>query len=161
MPYYPFGPIYTFGLFNNNIILNNIEKQNTIQYDNIKTEKSKDIYQETNSMSHLSTTSEGEPAISVNYNNYYIYQSFPEKGTINKKNKNENKNKKRDLCESITIGIKDISDCINSNKTNIISFDCYYFCEINMNEEEEYFFIDKIKNVINDYKNNNKNIKDK
>ena len=109
-------------------------------------------------MSHLSTTSEGEPDINVNYNNYYIYQnSFPGKA-INKKDKNENKNKKRDLCESIKIGIKDISDCINSNKTNILSFDCYYFCEININEEEEFFFIDKIKNVINDYK---KDIKDK
>ena len=101
-------------------------------------------------MSHLSTTSEGEPPINYNYNNYYFYQTFPENGTINKNNKKENK--KRDLCESIKIGIKDISDCINSNKTNIISFDCYYFCDIKMNEEEEFFIEDTIKNVINNVK---------
>ena len=34
----------------------------------MKKENSIDLYQESNSMSHLSTTSEGEQAINTNYN---------------------------------------------------------------------------------------------
>ena len=112
-------------------------------------ENSKDIHQENNSMSHLSTTSEGEPGININYNNYFFCQTFP-KDTIIKKNKKENK--KRDLYETITIGIKDISDCINSNNINIKSFECYYFCDINMNEEEDFIFVNKIKDIIKNEK---------
>jgi len=115
-------------------------------------------------MSHLSTTSEGEQAINSTYNNYYLYQSFPENeaaaiNNINKykdENKNININKKRDILESIIIGIKDISDCINSNKTNIITFDCYYFGDINLNEEEKICFDNNIKKAFNDFKKNKK-----
>ena len=117
-------------------------------------------------MSHLSTTSEGEQVINANYNNYYICRSFPENENINKnnkyeiENKNININKKRNIYESLIIGIKDISDCINSNKTNMISFDCYYFCNINMNEEEKIFIDNNKKKIIDDYKKNIKDIKD-
>ena len=115
-------------------------------------------------MSHLSTTSEGEQAINSTYNNYYLYQSFPENeaatiNNINKykdENKNININKKRDILESIIIGIKDISDCINSNKTNIITFDCYYFGDIYLNEEEKICFDNNIKKAFNDFKKNKK-----
>ena len=79
----------------------NIEKEekNNNKYgnENNKIENSIDFYHESNSMSHLSTTSEGEQGINSNYNNYIFYQSFSE--DKNKKNKNNYKNE--NLYESI------------------------------------------------------------
>ena len=103
-------------------------------------------------MSHLSTTSEGDQGINNNYNNYFFYQSNQERIKNNKKNKN------KDLYESIKIGIKDISNCFNSyeNESNVISFACYYFCDIHMNEEKEFFLGVKIQQLVDDYEKNNK-----
>ncbi len=99
-------------------------------------------------MSHLSTTSEGDQG--NNYNNIYFYQYNEEKMKNNKKNKN------KDLYESIKTGIKDISDCFNSNQNenNVISFACYYYCDIHMNNENEFFLGVKIQQLIDDYKKN-------
>ena len=66
----------------NNIIPNNkynnnyINQKNRKKYnDSFKNKNSLDLYQESNSMSHLSTTSEGDQAINNNFNNYYFLQS--------------------------------------------------------------------------------------
>ena len=116
----------------------------------MKKENSIDLYQESNSMSHLSTTSKGEQAINTNYNSYFFYESFTEEKKINK-NKYNNKNGK--LYESIKKGINEISDLYNNNKNNVISISCYYFCNINMDEKENQCFEDKIQKFINNYKN--------
>lgn len=117
---------------------------NKNNYDIIKKEKenSSDIYPESNSLSHLSTTSEGE-------NNYYFYSSKLEEKKIDKINKNKN------IYESITKGIKDISDnFIPYNIPNIISFACYYYCDVQMDEQTEFFLGAKIQNLENDCKKN-------
>ena len=66
----------------NNIIPNNkynnnyINQKNRKKYnDSFKNKNSLDLYHESNSMSHLSTTSEGDQAINNNFNNYYFLQS--------------------------------------------------------------------------------------
>lgn len=93
-------------------------------------------------MSHLSTTSDGE-------NNFYFYQPHSEEKKICKKNKNKN------LHESIKKGIKDITDNFNSNNLdNVMSLACYYYCDINMNEQQEFFLGTKIQNLVNGYKKN-------
>ena len=125
---------------------------NTQKNDNFAAE---DLYQETNSNSHLSTTSEGEQGINANYNNYFIYQSFNEDEKINKKNKIDNDKNNKNIYELIKKGIKDISDSINSNKINPVSFACYYFCNINLNEEDEFFITSRIEEMID----NNQKIK--
>ena len=149
-PFYSLGPIYSINPFNNDLVLN--VKKNYSFYDsnknnindNIKKEKKNyyDINPETNSLSHLSTTSDGE-------NNYYFYQSHSEEKKIGKKIKNKH------LYESIKKGIKDITDNFNSNNLdNAISFACYYYCDINMDEQEELLLGTKIKNLVDDYKKN-------
>ena len=152
-PFCPLGSIYNMSGIQNNIISNNKEKnqKNKKKYsDSFKNENSLDLYQESNSMSHLSTTSEGDQGINNNFNNFYFFQSNQESKKANKNNKNKN------LHESIIMGIKDISDCFNSNKneSNVISFSCYYFCDIHMNNEKEFFLDVKIKQLIDDYKKN-------
>ena len=124
------------------MIFTDINNKNN--YDIIKKEKenSSDIYPESNSLSHLSTTSEGET-------NYYFYSSKLEEKKIDKLNKNKN------IYESITKGIKDIWDnFIPNNIPNIISFACYYYCDIHMDEQIEFFLGAKIKNLENDCKKN-------
>lgn len=111
----------------------------------MKKENSFDLYQESNSMSHLSTTSEGEQGINSNYNNYLFYKTFPQEKII-KKHKVNNKNE--NLYESIKKGIKEISDLYNNNKNNIISISCYYFCNINMEEEDKSYLEKKIQQFI-------------
>ena len=158
-PFYPLNPIYPLIDFDSNIKINNnsiqcnkynnyVHPKNTKKYsDSIKTDTSLDKYQETNSMSYLSTTSEGDQGINNNINNlYFLYPSKPEEKKTNKK-KDEN------IYESITNGIRDISNCFNSNKneSNVISFACYYFCDINMNEEKEFFLCVKMKKMIDEY----------
>ena len=100
-------------------------------------------------MSHLSTTSEGEQCIN---NNLYLLQS-------NQNNK-RGYNKKLNLNESIQMGIQDISDCFNSykNESNVISFACYYYCDIYLDKEKEFFLGVRIQQLIDDYQKN-KNFK--
>ena len=116
-----------------------------------------DLYQETNSMSHLSTASEGEQGINSNYNNYYFYKFFSEEQKTNKKKDiNKNENKKENIYESIKKGIKDISDLLNTNKNYAVSLSCYYYCDINMDEEDELYLKSKIQQCINNYTQNSK-----
>ena len=130
----------------------NIEKEekNNNKYgnENNKIENSIDFYHESNSMSHLSTTSEGEQGINSNYNNYIFYQSFSE--DKNKKNKNNYKNE--NLYESIKKGINDISYFYNHNKNNEILLSCYYFCDVKIDDEAKYYLTNKIQQFINNYK---------
>lgn len=99
-------------------------------------------------MSHLSTTSEGEQGINTNFNNYFFYHSFPENKKIMKKDSNKNEK----FYDSIKKGIKDISDCLNYNKNNNMSLACYYFCDININKEDESFLAVKIQKLIDNNK---------
>lgn len=144
-PYFPYGAIYPIAPLNSNIISKGKEEQNKKNfYEIFKKENSVDLYQESNSMSHLSTTSEGEQGISTNFNNYFFYQSFPE----NKKKFKKDNNKNEKFYESIKKGINDISDYLNYNKNNNISLACYYYCRININEEDEYCLRVKIQQII-------------
>ena len=106
-------------------------------------------------MSHLSTASEGEQGINSNHNNYYFYKSFSEEQKINKKN-NIDKNNNENIYDSLKKGIKDIYDCQNSNKNYIISLSCYYYCDINMDEEDEIYLNNKIQQFVNNYKKKSK-----
>ena len=154
--FFPFNSFYSFDNYDYNLLLNDnlkpnynyMSSQNSLNCnDNFKTDNSIDKYQESNSMSYLSTTSEGEQGI--NNNNKFFYHTIPEEKKLNKKCKNKNEN----LSESIAYGIKEISDYFNSNKneSNVISFACYYFCDINMNEEEEFFLGVNIRKIIKEY----------
>ena len=103
-------------------------------------------------MSRLSTASEGEQGINSNYNNYYFYKSFSEEQKTNKKKDiNKNENKKENIYESIKKGIKDISDLLNTNKNYAVSLSCYYYCDINMDEEDELYLKSKIQQCVNSY----------
>ena len=127
------------------------EKNNNNKYnnENNKTENSIiDFYHESNSISHFSTTSEGEQGINSNYNNYKFYQSFSE--DKNKKNKNNHKNE--NLHESIKKGIIDISYFYNHNKNNEILLSTYYFCDIKIDDEDKCCLMNKIQQFIDNYK---------
>ena len=103
-------------------------------------------------MSHLSTASEGEQGINSNYNNFYLYKSFSEEQKINKRiNINKKESKNINLNDSIKKGIKDISDLLNSNKNYAISLSCFYFCDINIDEEDELYLNNKIQQFVNDH----------
>ena len=133
------------------------KKKNNKDNINIKPEKNVDLYQETNSMSHLSTASEGEQGINSNYNNYFFYKSFSEEQkTIKKNDVNKNKNKKENIYDSMKKGVKDISDLLNNNKNYAVSLSCYYYCDINMDEEDESYLKSKIQQYVNNYKKNSK-----
>ena len=111
-----------------------INKKNKKYNDN-----SKDFYQE--SISHLSTTSGGDynNYNKVNNDNYYFCKNFT---VENQNNKNQN------LFESIKKGIKDIQNYFNSNHNNSISLACYYYCNINMNEQQKNDLEKKIQKFI-------------
>ena len=155
-PYFPYGAIFPISIYNSNSnIYNGMEEQNKnkCNKDNIKLEKNIDLYQETNSMSHLSTASEGEQGINSNYNNYYFYKSFSEEQKTNKKiNLNKNENENKNIYDSIKNGIMDISNYLNSNKNNAISLSCFYHCDFNMDEEDKLYLNNKIQNFVNDSK---------
>ena len=107
----------------NNCIINKKNKKNNKKNkknNNKYNDNSKDLYQE--SISYLSTTSGGD------YNNYNKVKNFIEE---KQNNKNEN------LLESIKKGIKDIQNYFDSNKNNSISLACYYYCNININEQQK------------------------
>jgi len=87
----------------------------------------KEKYPESNSMSHLSTSSEGEL------------------NKIHKKDIDDNDNMEKDIIK----GIKDITNIyINKSKNNSISLACLYFCDINLDEEKNHIYDKKIKDSI-------------
>ena len=82
------------------------------------------------SISHLSTTSEGD------YNNYN--KSNYEKYYFSKDTKEENQNNQnKNLFELIQKAIKDIEDYFNSNPNKPISLACSYYCNINIKEQQK------------------------
>ena len=102
-PYFPYGAIYPITLNNSNSSDDEKEEKYSCNNENIKTVNYIDFHQESNSLSHLSTTSEGEQGINTNYNNYFFLQSI----SGNKKNKTT-KNKKS-LNDLIKKGFNEIS----------------------------------------------------
>ena len=134
---------YNKGIFSNNIRKNFIvnRKQNRNKFNiNINNKRTKDnrkkdsnsfeLNQE--STSHLSTASEGgEYYINNNNNPSSSQQDLLGKVEINSKN-----DEKTEI-ESIKKAFKDIGNYFNSNQCNYIPFACYYYCDINMNEQRK------------------------
>ena len=132
----------------NHIIIKNKETENKNRInengDDIKKEKSIELYQESNSMSHLSTTSEGDQIIN---NNLLIYQTNPSNNTKCKNKKNYT------FKESIKKGIRDLNKLVKLNKENIIPCTCLYYCDIDLTKEEnKFFFGTKIQKLIEEFK---------
>ena len=116
---------------NNNKNFNKFDKKTE---NNLKKDISYELYQE--SSSHLSTTSEGgEHSPNNNQNNQSPQKDLS--GKEKTKEKNIKKDEKNEI-ELIKKAFKDISDFFNSNQSNLIPLSCYYYCNINMNEQREY-----------------------
>ena len=121
----------------------------------------KEKNQESNSVSQLSTTSDGEHNMinnntNSNYNNIYNYNS------IMPINKDEKKDEKLNLRESIKKGIKDISNFYNSNNSDScpLSLASYYHCNLALSANEEFYLNLKLNEFIKDSKERIKNMKD-
>ena len=115
----------------------------------------KEKYQESNSVSQISTASEGEHNI-INNNNIYNYNS------IMPINKGEKKEEKINLKESIKKGIENINQFYNSNRAETcpLSLACYYHCNIALNANEEFYLNMKLNEFIKERKENMKKIKE-
>ena len=120
----------------------------------------KEKNQESNSVSQLSTTSDGEHNMinnntNSNYNNIYNYNS------IMPISKDEKKDEKLNLRESIKKGIKDISNFYNSNNSEgcPLSLASYYHCNLTLSANEEFYLNMKLNEFIKDSKERIKNIK--
>ena len=111
----------------------------------------KDKYQENNSFSQKSTTSDGEYNLNNNLNN-------------SSKAKNINKNKEKNLNMEVCIkqGIKTISDIYNSNLSEKchLTLACYYHCNLILSTNDEYYLNLKLKDISNNYKMMSKKKKD-
>ena len=116
----------------------------------------KEKYQENNSFSQISTTSDGEHNIFNNTNNNKSI--IP----INKDEKKEKKEKKLSLEDSIKKGIKDISNFYNSNipETCPLSLACYYHCNLNLSANEEFYLNLKLDEFIKESKERMKGMKE-
>ncbi len=119
----------------------------------------KEKNQESNSVSQLSTTSDGEHNMinnntNSNYNNIYNYNS------IMPINKDEKKDEKLNLRESIKKGIKDISNFYNSNNSDScpLSLASYYHCNLTLSANEEFYLNLKLNEFIKDSKKRIKNM---
>lgn len=119
----------------------------------------KEKNQESNSVSQLSTTSDGEHNIinnNTNGNNYiYNYNS------IMPINKDEKKDEKLNLRESIKKGIKDIYNFYNSNNSEgcPLSLASYYHCNLALSANEEFYLNMKLNEFIKDSKERIKGMK--
>ncbi len=157
-PYlYLLMPFYSSREIDNNILLNNMQMQmnynNFIQYNNILYSNnnnideciSNDKYQESNSSSHLSTTSDGDqPTVSGNFNS--------------KINNNESPRNNRDiknLDESIKSGIKAIEDYYNSIESigDVANLACFFYCDIEPNMDNNFFIKMEVQKLADNYKN--------
>ena len=100
------------------------------------------------SISHLSTASEGgEYYINNNNNNPSSFQQdLLGKVEINSKN-----DEKTEI-ESIKKAFKNIGNYFNSNQCNYITFACYYYCDINMNEQRKKNLYAQIQQLAKTYK---------
>ena len=138
-------PFFTTNEIEDNIINMQIQYNNMIQnncsiYNNnkiFKNDNSLDNYQESNSNSHLSTTSEGEG------NNNNISE------------KDENKS----LDERIKKGIKDIKDYFNSVESlgDVANLACYYHCNFETSEDENIYVNMEVKKLAESYEKDLKN----
>ena len=104
----------------------------------------KDKYQENNSSSQKSTTSEGE----YNINNNNLNNSSKTKNSVTNKEKNLN------VEECIKQGIQNISDVYNSNPLEQchLTLACHYHCNLILTENDEYYLNLKLKDISNNYK---------
>ena len=105
----------------------------------------KEKNQESNSVSQLSTTSDGElNIINNNTNNIFNYNSMMPT------NKEEKKEEKLNLRESIKKGIKDISNFYNSNNSEAcpLSLASYYHCNLTLSANEEFYLNLKMNEFI-------------
>ena len=109
----------------------------------------KEIYQESNSVSQLSTTSDGDYNIINNNNNSNL---------VNNKTSKKEKNFKN-LEESIKKGIEDISNIFNSSQFEPcpLTLACYYHCDLTLSANEEYYYNLKINDIVNNFKMKKKN----
>ena len=118
----------------------------------------KEKNQESNSVSQLSTTSDGELNIinNNNTNNIFNYNSMMPT------NKEEKKEEKLNLRESIKKGIKDISNFYNSNNSEAcpLSLASYYHCNLTLSANEEFYLNMKMNEFIKDSKERIKNMKE-
>jgi len=136
--YYPLKNINNNIIFNNNIIHRRNKKAKNNFILNKKNNKFNVNFKVDNqeSISHLSTTSEGD------YNNYSEAKYFSK--DFNGENQN---NKNKNLFESIQKAIKDIEDYYNSNPNKPISLACYYYCNINIKEQQKNNLENQIKKI--------------
>lgn len=117
-------------LINNNYNNINLGQKFMTNNSNISAEK----FHESNSNSHLSTTSDGDQTISK-FNSY-------------------NKYEKLNILDSIKKGLKILYDKINSEDydTSNISLACYYFCNIEVKPEDKFILDNKLRKMV-DYMN--------
>jgi hypothetical protein len=126
----------------------NLKKNNRKINDNYKKDSNSfELNQE--STSHLSTASEGgEYYINNNNNNNPSSSQQNLLGKVEINNKNDEKTE----IESIKKAFKDISNYFNCNQCNFIPFACYYYCDINMNEQREKNLYAQIQQLAKIYK---------
>lgn len=123
----------------------------------------KEKNQESNSVSQLSTTSDGEHNMinnnaNSNYNNIYNYNY----NSIIPINKDEKKEEKLNLRESLEKGIKDIANFYNSNNSDTcpLSLASYYYCNLTLSANEEFYLNLKMNEFIKDSEERIKNMKE-
>ena len=93
-----------------------------------------------------------------NYNNIYNYNY----NSIIPINKDEKKEEKLNLKESIEEGIKDIAIFYNSNnsETCLLSLASYYYCNLTLSGNEEFYLNLKMNEFIKDSEQRIKNMKE-
>ena len=107
-----------------------------------------DKYPENNTLSQMSTTSDGDHNLINNNANNTNNSPIT-------KNQNDKKEKRINLEESIKRGIKDISNSLNFNhlEKSPLTLACYYYCELYLSGNEEYYLDKEINNIAKGYKN--------
>ena len=145
-------PFYSTREFDNNLLFNNMQmtynkciQYNNIMYNNnLDNDSSIDKYQESNSSSHLSTTSDGGQLTSS--------------GNFNQKIFNDEKKMNRDmknLDESIKTGIKAIEDYYDSIESlgDVANLACFYYCYIDSNPDNNFFIKMEVQKLADNYNN--------
>ena len=139
-------PFYSSREFDSNIFVNmQMQYNNYLQNSNkkyvnnfnIKNDCILDKNLESNSSSHLSTTSDGDQVSNIKEIN---------EGKNNKENNN--------LKETIKKGFRDIKEYYNSIESlgDLANLSCFYYCDIETNEDENFFIDMEIKKVVENYK---------
>ena len=121
-----------------------IQYNNIMYNNNLDNDSSIDKYQESNSSSHLSTTSDGD--------------QLTNSGNFNQKIFNDEKKMNRDmknLDESIKTGIKAIEDYYNSIESlgDVANLACFYYCDIDSNPDNNFFIKMEVQKLADNYNN--------